>query len=199
MDWSGVVSYSSTSSNWCSPPCCEGPTLSQSGQVILKTERLLVRNWTAADRDELHAICSDADVMRFVGDGSPWSRDRSEEFIARNQADFLRLGFCQWAVELKATAELAGFCGLVAWGNTVEMGWRLARKCHGVGLGTEVATATLNHGLAQCGLTNLFLTVQSGNRASRRVAEKIGFTAGAVFLRNGRAVQRFDFQHAGLR
>ncbi len=160
--------------------------------MILTTNRLLVRTWRDFDREPFHDICSDAEVMRFVGDGKPLSRDRSDEFITRNQAHFAQLGLCQWAVEIRETGELAGYCGFVPNGEWTEMGWRLARCFHGRGLGTEVAAAVLNYGINQLQLSRVFLTVQAGNRASLRIAEKIGFVAGAVFLRRDRATIRCE-------
>lgn len=164
--------------------------------MILTTDRLLVRGWHAADHEPFHAICSDADVMRFVGDGEPWSRERSDEFIARNQETFARVGLCQWAVEIRETGELAGYCGFAPNGEWTEMGWRLARRCHGRGLGTEVAAAVLKYGIDQLQLARVFLTVQAGNRASLRVAEKIGFVPGPVFLRRGLATIRCELPTA---
>jgi RimJ/RimL family protein N-acetyltransferase len=160
--------------------------------VILTTDRLLIRTWRDADRETFHDICADVEVMRFVGDGESWSRDRSDAFIARNQATFERQGLCQWAVEIRETGELAGYCGFVPNGKWTEMGWRLARRCHGRGLGTEVAAAVLDDGINRLKLSRIFLTVQAGNRASLRLAEKTGFELGAVFLRCGRATIRYE-------
>jgi RimJ/RimL family protein N-acetyltransferase len=160
--------------------------------MILTTDRLLVREWRDADREPFHELCSDAEVMRLVGDGEPWSRERSDAFVAGNQETFARLGLCQWAVELRETGELAGFCGFVPNGEWTEMGWRLARRCHGRGLGTEVAAAVLDDGINRLKLSRIFLTVQAGNRASLRLAEKTGFELGAVFLRWGRATIRCE-------
>ena len=161
-------------------------------QVILTTDRLLVREWWDADQEPFHAICADQEVMHFVGDGDPWPREQSDAFISRNRGTFARLGLCQWAVENRATGELAGYCGFVPNAESTEMGWRLARNCHGRGLGTEVAAAVLDYGITQLQLRTVFLTIQTGNRASLRVAEKIGFVQGPVFLRRGRATIRCE-------
>lgn len=161
-------------------------------EIATSTERLLVRNWTDADREPFHAICSDAKVMRHVGDKSLWSREQSDAFVTRNQAAFAEHGVCQWAVVLRETNELAGFCGFVNRPSGVEMGWRLASRFHGRGLGTEAARAVLDYGQSQCGVTRVYLIIQAPNRASVRVAEKLGFRAGPVFLRENRVVIRFE-------
>lgn len=164
----------------------------------LATERLLIRNWTDLDREPLHAICSDTAVMQFVGDGSVWSRDRVEVFIDQNRRFLNASGYCQWAVELRDTRQLAGFCGFVPRSTGAEMGWRLAAEFHGRGLGTEMARAVLDYGVRRLQLTDFYLIVQAANRASFRLAEKIGCTMGPAFLRNGRAVIRFDWLASSL-
>ena len=162
--------------------------------MILETERLLIRKWTEADREPFHAICADSNVMRFIGDGSVWSRQRSDAFIDRNSQLLEEHGFCQWAIELQDTGHLAGFCGFVPRDCGVEMGWRLAAQFHGQGVGTEAARATLEYGVTDLQLAEIFLTVQVANRASLRVAEKLGFTMGPTFIRSGRSVIRFDWR-----
>jgi ribosomal-protein-alanine N-acetyltransferase len=52
----------------------------------------------------------------------------------------------------------------------------LAREYWGQGLATEAAQAILNHGFEQMGLPRLICVINPGNRASARVAEKIGMT-----------------------
>ena len=42
----------------------------------LETERLIVRHLRANDVDEMYHICSDAELMRFVGDGQPLKREQ---------------------------------------------------------------------------------------------------------------------------
>ena len=38
---------------------------------ILETDRLVLRHWEKEDAEQLFAICGDADVMLYVGDGKP--------------------------------------------------------------------------------------------------------------------------------
>ena len=51
------------------------------GDVPPDTDRLAFREWNDDDLDRFHAICSDPQVMKFVGDGQAWSRDRTGRFI----------------------------------------------------------------------------------------------------------------------
>ena len=51
----------------------------------MQTSRLNLRSWRADDLESLFEICSDKDVMKFVGAGTLWTRTRCQEFIEQNK------------------------------------------------------------------------------------------------------------------
>jgi ribosomal-protein-alanine N-acetyltransferase len=156
--------------------------------ISLETARLIFRDWTTADLTSLHAICSDPAVMQFVGDGEPWSLERTAEWIEQACELATTSDYCRWALVLKETSTLIGFCGFVPANNGAEIGWRLARDAWGRGLATEAARQALDHGFDVLGFQRVIATVQSPNRSSIRVCEKLGMKAESSFLRNGREV-----------
>lgn len=155
----------------------------------------MFRDWNAADLEPFHSICSDPSVMQFVGDGEPWSRERTEQFVARAREMSQTLGFCRWPVIDKSCSALIGFCGFLPASDGAEIGWRLAKEYWGRGLATEAARAVLNHGFETLGFQRVIATVQSPNRASIRVVEKLGMKPESSFLRNGRTVILFSIDH----
>lgn len=163
--------------------------------IPLATERLMFRDWTAADLAAFHAICADRSVMQFVGDGEPWSTERAEQFIRHACEMSQTLGFCQWPVIHKETSTLIGFCGFVPTDDGAEIGWRLAKESWGQGLATEAARAVLKHGFETLGFQRVIATVQSPNLASIRVVEKLGMKAESRFPRNGREVILFSIKN----
>lgn len=155
------------------------------------TERLIFRDWQPADLEPFHALCSDRDVVQFVGDGSLWSREKTRQFIDRACEMSKTLGFCQWPLIDKATSELIGFCGFVPADDGAEIGWRLAKAFWGRGLATEAAQTALKHGFDTLGFPRIVATVQASNRASRRIVQKLGMNFESSFSRNGRDVLLF--------
>lgn len=143
---------------------------------ILETPRLIVRRWTADDADALHSICSDPDVMRYVGDGAPWSAQRTRQFIEDAVATEQTHGYCRWPLIAKDAGLLAGFCGFIPAAEGAEIGWRLASQFWGRGLATEAALAVLKYGVETFGFCRVTATVHCDNRASLRVAEKLGMS-----------------------
>ena len=168
--------------------------------IPLETERLIFRDWNAADLEPFHSLCADPSVMQFVGTGEPWSLERTEQFIARARETSQTLGFCQWPMIHKPCSAAIGFCGFVPTSDGAEIGWRLAKEYWGRGLATEAARAVLKHGFETLGFQRIVATVQSPNRASTRVVEKLGMQPESHFQRNGREVILFSImrERAGI-
>lgn len=165
--------------------------LRRSMTIPLETERLIFRDWTKADLEAFHSICNDPAVMQFVGDGEAWSLERTEQWIERAKEMSKTVGYCQWALVLKQASALIGFCGFVPANDGAEIGWRLAKSCWGQGLATEAAHMVLKHGFNTLRFPRVIATVQSSNRASIRVCEKLGMTLETSIQRNEREVILF--------
>ena len=126
--------------------------------------------------------------MQYVGEGAAWSRERTRQFIEEALATEKQYGYCRWPLILKEDGMLAGFCGFAPAENGAEIGWRLARGNWGQGLATEAARAVLKFGIEELGFQRVTATVQSGNEASLRVAEKLRMAVEQRIERNGREV-----------
>lgn len=156
------------------------------------TERLIFRDWQPGDLELFHSLCSDPNVMRFVGDGSPWSWVKTQQFIDRVCEMTKSLGFCQWPLIDRATAVLIGSCGFVPADDGAEIGWRLAKTFWGQDWATEAVRTVLKHGFDTLRFPRIVAAVQASNRASIRVVEKIGMRLESSFQRNGRDVLLFS-------
>lgn len=144
---------------------------------MIETERLRLLPWEEEDWAGFAPIAQDPEVMRFINRGEPWSDERIRQFIAKQRTLFTDHGFCRWRLELKETGETVGFCGagnvhgLEEW----ELGWWVARRYWGQGLATEAARAAINHFFQCTGRPKVVSVIAIGNRASERVAEKLGY------------------------
>ena len=71
----------------------------------------------------------------------------------------------------------------------VEIGWRFKRASWGRGFATEAARPILDHAFATVGLEAVVADIDPQNRASLRVAEKLGLSvAGERILEGVRAI-----------
>lgn len=145
---------------------------------IIETERVYLRPFTFDDLDAFAVICSDQDVMRYIGAGRPLSREETKTRLNSIIEHRNKHGFGVWAAVDKSTGTLMGYCGLQFLDNTseVEVGYRLAKRFWGVGLASEAAKASLRYGFETLGLGRIVAVVQPANLASQHVLEKIGLS-----------------------
>jgi ribosomal-protein-alanine N-acetyltransferase len=143
---------------------------------IIETERLILRHFTPDDLDALSLINSDAEVMKYIGDGSPQSREQTSARLAAIMNHWEQHGFGPYAIVYKEHDALIGFCGLqfLDESSEVEVGYRLASSYWGKGIATECAAASLLYGFSELGLGRIVAVAHPSNKASQRVLEKIG-------------------------
>ncbi len=147
---------------------------------MLETNRLVLRRWRNSDHKPFAALCADADVMRFIGDGSVRTAEQAGQAIARFELEWEERGFGLFAVELRQTSEFIGFTGfsrptfMPELLPSVEIGWRFARAHWKQGYATEAARIALAHRPDALASETILSVCQVGNNASSRIMKKIG-------------------------
>ena len=143
---------------------------------MIRTDRLLLRRWTEADREPLAAMNADPLVMEHMQ--GLMTRERSDDFLDRIEARWEAHGWGLWAVEVPDVAPFVGYVGL--WpadyvsDGMVEVGWRLGSAHWGNGYATEAAQEALRFGFIEVGLDEIVSFTVPQNIRSRRVMERIG-------------------------
>ena len=144
----------------------------------IRTDRLLLRRWLAADRPAFAALNADALVMEHFP--AVLTSEESDALVDRIEEHFAEHGFGLWAVEVPGAVRFAGFVGLsiprfdAHFTPCVEIGWRLAAEVWGHGYATEAARAVLAFGFGSLELREIVSFTVPENRRSRRVMERIG-------------------------
>lgn len=144
--------------------------------MVFETERLICRRWLPQDFDALYTIYSDAEAMRWVGDGQPITRRECEAWFSVTERNYASRGYGMFTVLDRATSAVAGFCGLVHPSGQAdpEIKYAFARSQWGRGFATEIVRAMLGYGAAAHGLARIIATVAAEHRASQRVLIKSG-------------------------
>jgi RimJ/RimL family protein N-acetyltransferase len=143
--------------------------------LTLETERLILRMWRAEDFEEYAAICSDPEVMRYLG-GKPYSRLEAWRHMAFLIGHWQLLGYGHWAVEEKETGRLIGRMGFLnpeGWPG-FEVGWTLSRECWGRGYATEGARRMIDYAFTEMNREHVISLIHPQNKGSIKVAEKMG-------------------------
>jgi RimJ/RimL family protein N-acetyltransferase len=149
-------------------------------RVILRTERLVLRQFTEHDVDNLFDLNSDPEVMRYLTGGRPTPREViRDEIIPFHLAVYERLDrLGTWAAESGSTGEFLGWFHFRpapdADVTNIDLGYRLGRSAWNQGYATEGSRALINMGFTDLGVQRVFGHTLAVNAASRRVLEKCG-------------------------
>jgi RimJ/RimL family protein N-acetyltransferase len=148
--------------------------------VLLETDRLVLRQFTAADLDNLVELDSDPDVMRYITGGRPTPREQvRDEVLPAFLAYYERFaGYGFWAAVDKATGQFLGWFHLRppegANPDEPELGYRLLRSAWGKGYATEGSRALIRKAFTELGARRVYAETMAVNRGSWRVMEKVG-------------------------
>lgn len=165
------------------------PLSSVSDIPTLETQRLRLRPLRESDFEDYAALYADPEVVRYLGTGGePWDRGRSWRHMAFQKGHWDLTGTGLWAVAPKETGAFLGLIGFAApegWPG-FELAWTLARRWWGNGYATEGARAALDHAFTALGKDRVISLIHPENRASIRVAERIGESPRGRILHFGR-------------
>lgn len=141
---------------------------------MFETERLTIRKMEAGDIDAIHAMRSDADVMRFIRE--PQSRAEAANWITLVSSKWEKdgIGFCS-LIE-RATGEHVGWCGLwrLSETNEIEVGYAIAKRFWRRGFAHEAADRLLQYGFEELELDQIVAVAREENDGSRAVMNKLG-------------------------
>ena len=144
----------------------------------LETERLLLREFLAADWPAVLAYQNDPLYLRYYAWTERTAADVCDfvQMFLDNQQERPRLKF-QLAVTLKETGNLIGSCGVRVNDPVLReanIGYELAPDQWGKGYATEAACAILRFGFESLQMHRIWAETLAENRASAHVLEKLG-------------------------
>lgn len=146
--------------------------------MILRTERLTLREYTINDFVALRAIHANPEVQAMRG-GHPLSEQETQDeitYVIAAQHTEPRTRF-QWIVERHPDEQVVGYCRITITSislRNAEIGYFLHPTAWGIGLATEVARTLLTFGFEELNLHRITAGCIDTNIASVRVMEKTG-------------------------
>ena len=147
-----------------------------SPRPVLETDRLVLREFTPSDLDELAAMVADEEQMTFYP--RPKTRDEASAWIDRNLALYEECGFGIWFIASRTASTFLGYCGIrpraLDGASVTEIGWHIHKRFWKQGIATEAAAAARDLAFGRFRLPRLAAVIHPDHVASRRVAEKIG-------------------------
>lgn len=160
--------------------------------MTLETRRLRIRELAPADAPFILTLLNDPDFLRNIGDRNVRTLEDARRYIeAGPMASYARHGFGLCHVELRASGEAIGICGVLKRDELPgpDLGFAFLPAHRSQGYALESATAVLSHAREVLRLPRLLAIVNPDNAASIRLLEKLGFGFERMIQLNGRAAE----------
>jgi RimJ/RimL family protein N-acetyltransferase len=169
--------------------------------VVIETERLLLRTFTMNDVQLVYDLNRDSNVTRYTYDliTSPQQAKEILEKIILLQYALYNHG--RWAVHAKKNLEFIGWCGLKYRfeRNEVDLGYRFKTTAWGKGFATEAAYASLEQGFNKLDIRKIVGRAVPENVGSWKVLEKIGMQFTREELIDGHWAKTYELSHPLIR
>ena len=147
-------------------------------KVILKTDRLTLREIRVDDVDRLYEIYAGPGITDFI---EPLYEDRDEEIVYTR--DYIKYqygfyGYGLWIVVENDTGRIVGRAGLTnrAGYLEAELAYVIEKDRQGRGYAQEALRATIDYARDELYLESLNCFIVPGNDISLHICKKLGFT-----------------------
>lgn len=144
---------------------------------ILRSPRLVLRPFEAADAPRVQRLLNDEDVAKqTLTIPHPYPDGAAAEWIAKHDAWRAAGKQVIWAITREGAVVGAMGLHMVAAHHRAEVGYWVAREAWGQGIATEALRMVIAHGFDVMGLHRIEAHHYPENPASGRVMEKAGMT-----------------------
>jgi ribosomal-protein-alanine N-acetyltransferase len=160
------------------------PVISFSPFPVLETTRLLLRRVLPNDVEEVFALRSDPETMRYIPRPLAKTREDSLEFIKTLDKGVEENKFIHWAICFKAKPKLIGMIcliGLQPENFRTEIGYILAPDCRQIGVMAEAMDAVVAYAFETLKFHSLEAVINPENLASEAVLLRKGFVKEGYF------------------
>ena len=144
----------------------------------LETDRLVLKELTQSNTQDLYEIFSDPEVMKYYNMKPIQSVDEIKGLIADTRKSYEDSKAIRWGIHLKETDKLIGTCGfqnIEEESKKFEIGFELSRSYWGQGIMKEAVGQILTFGFEQVKVNRVEALVESENSASQKLLTKLNF------------------------
>ena len=144
--------------------------------IILETPRLILREYTLDDFDDLYKILSDAETMKHYP--KPYDEAGTNRWLNWSIENYKKYGFGLWAIVLKESGEFVGDCGITMQnidGETLpEIGYHINKAHWRKGYAKEAACAVGEWFFKNTNFNSVYSYMTHSNIPSYSTAASIG-------------------------
>lgn len=160
------------------PASCAQPPAQAARLPTLVAPRLQLRWMENRDLDDLYAVYSDPEVVRYWSHVAWPHRDEASIYLEAIDSGFQAGDLFQWGVALRGDDRVIGTVTLYAIDHAqgrAEVGFALAREHWGHRYGREALTVLFEHAFNALALRRVEADVDPRNLPSLRTLETLGF------------------------
>lgn len=153
----------------------------------LNTERLVLRELTVADANEIFFLRSDMEILKYLDKEPAKSIDEATKFIELINENTISNNSILWGIALKESPAIIGsicFWRIIKEHYRAEIGYVLHPQFQGKGIMDEAIKAVLQYGFEVMQLHSVEANINPANIASMKLLEKNGFVREAYFKEN---------------
>ena len=153
----------------------------------LETDRLSLRRLLISDVNEIFALRSNPEVMKYIPRPIAKTTDDALEHIATIDTNIDKNEGINWAITLKNSDILIGIIGhyrIQPQNHRAEVGYILNPEYHGKGIIPEALKKVIEYGFDEMKLHSIEAVIDPNNKASERVLLKNAFVKEAHFIEN---------------
>lgn len=148
---------------------------------MIGTENLILRPIEKSDTDRMYEVYSNPTVMKYIYDGSTFTREKIIKRVEECLLHWEKYGFGCFVMIEKTTKKTVGYCVLRYFDDDhpdlngkIEIGYTLDEPFWGKGYATEAVNALIKFGFDQCHFNRILATILPDNIASQKVVKKAG-------------------------
>ncbi|WP_296683890.1 GNAT family N-acetyltransferase [Flavobacterium sp.] len=144
----------------------------------LETNRLNLRRLTSADVNEILALRSNPEIMKFIPRPLMKTKEEALEFISVMDTNVNNNNVINWAITTKEDDRLIGMIGFYRMkpeNYRAEVGYILSAEFHGKGIITEALERVIQFGFEEMGLNSIEAVIDPENFGSEKVLLKNNF------------------------
>ena len=160
--------------------------------IILQTKRLCLRRLQNSDVKALIELWSDPEVTKHLG--GPRDRGKLEKIFEEEVKNPFAEQYDLWPVEEKQSKEVVGDCGLLAkevdGKEEIELIYIFKASAWGKGYATEIGRAIVKYAFEELKLGRVIALIEPENKASERVALKVGMKFEKEVIRPENAIRK---------
>lgn len=154
--------------------------------IPIETERLILKDYTESDLDNVYKLKSDPLVWKFSSKEAVNDIEESRSYLTCVLKNYEEDRYDFQALYIRGTEEYIGEAGVLSFNRRNQravIGYNLLPKYWGNGYATEITMGLAKYLFEEVNAQRIEALVMEGNEASRKVLEKSGFIVEGL-LRN---------------